>query len=183
VDGKYSFSLTLSELVEERLKNGDEIDGSRLKQLKKRSEDGKLRMRALAWTMNRPHSVREFRDYMYRKKADEAMTAQLTDEFSQKGYLDDAAFARWLVEMRQRAGKSHRAIKAELFKKGITREIADEVLQSEADDEAERLRGVVAKKNRLSRYKNDPQKLAKYLVQQGFNWQTVKEVLSLDRIE
>jgi len=183
VDGKYSFSLTLSELVEERLKNGEEIDGARLKQLKKRSEDGKLRMRALEWAMNRPHSVREFRDYMFRKKADEAMTAQLTDEFVQKGYLDDAAFARWLVEIRGRAGKSQRAIKTELFKKGIAREIVDEILEADGENEEERLGLLVAKKSRLSRYKNDPQKLAKYLVQQGFNWQTVKEVLSLDRIE
>src|SRR5437879_3122193 len=82
VDGKYSFSLSLNELVEEKLKHNEEIDGARLKQLKKLSEDGKLRMRAMEWVMNRPHSTREFKDYMYRKKADPQMSQQLIDEFT-----------------------------------------------------------------------------------------------------
>src|SRR5438132_333467 len=86
VDGKYSFSLSLNELVTEKLKNDEEIDGSRLKKLKKLSEDGKVKMRALAWVMNRPHSTREFRDYMFRKKADPALAEDLIEEFTAKKY-------------------------------------------------------------------------------------------------
>jgi len=36
---------------------------------------------------------------------------------------------------------------------------------------------MIDKKRRLSRYKNDPQKLAKYLTAQGFSWQDVKQQL------
>ena len=183
IDGKYSFSLSLNELVTEKLKNNEEIDGIRLKRLKKLSEDGKLRMRSLEWVMNRPHSTREFKDYMYRKKAEPSMTDQLIEEFTSRNYLDDQAFARWLVEVRSRAGKSDRQIRAELFKKGIDRETVDEVLEREAGSEEERLRLVIAKKGNLPRYRNDPQKLAQYLIRQGFSWQAVKEVLQLNRIQ
>jgi regulatory protein len=183
VDGKYGFSLSLDELLAEGIKNDQEIDGSRLKKLKKLSEDGKLRSRALAWVLGRPHSTREFQDYMRRKKADESLTQDLTAEFQAKNYLNDASYADWLVEMRQRGGKSDRAIRAELFKKGIDRATVDAALNNAQGNEEERLRLLAAKKSQAARYKNDPMKLAKYLTSQGFSYQMVKEVLALDRLE
>jgi regulatory protein len=181
VDGKYSFSLSLTELVQERLKNNEEIDGSRLKKLKKLSEDGKLRMRAMEWVMNRPRSIREFKDYMYRKKADEGLRDQLIEDFTARNYLNDENFARWLVDMRGRSGKSDRQIRAELFKKGIDRETVDQVLEEGESSEEERLRLVLAKKGNLPRYRNDPQKLAQYLTRQGFSWTIIKQVLRPNR--
>jgi regulatory protein len=69
VDGKYEFSLSLDELVKYKLKNNQELDKANVKKFKKISADGKLRARALEWLLNRPHSEREFRDYLYRKKS------------------------------------------------------------------------------------------------------------------
>jgi hypothetical protein len=70
VDNKYEFSLSLDELVKYKLKNNDELTAADVKKYKKISADGKLRGRSLEWLMNRPHSEREFRDYLYRKKAE-----------------------------------------------------------------------------------------------------------------
>jgi regulatory protein len=100
-------------------------------------------------------------------------------KFPDRNYLSDETYANWLVDMRQRAGKSNRAITAELFKKGIDREIINEVLKEESEEE--RLKIIIAKKQRLPRYRQDPEKLAQYLVRQGFNWQSVKEALDLTR--
>jgi hypothetical protein len=44
VDDQYAFSLSLDELVREKLKNNQEIDQAELKKLKKLSEDGKGRL-------------------------------------------------------------------------------------------------------------------------------------------
>jgi len=181
VDGKYVFSLSLDELVKHKLKNNDELDETDVKKYKKISADGKLRVRALEWLMNRPHSEREFRDYLYRKKTEPEQIDSLVGEFTAKGYLDNAKFAAWFIELQSRRGKSDRAIKAELFKKGIGRELADEVISGSTGDESERLKAVIDKKRRLSRYKNDPQKLAKYLTAQGFSWQEVKQQLLAER--
>lgn len=176
VDGKYSFSLSLNELVAERLKIGQEIDESEQKRLKKLSEDGKLKSRALEWILNRPRSIREFRDYMYRKKADPDMTDKLIDEFSVHGYLDETKFTVWLADVRRRGGKSERAIRAELGQKGVSREITQEVL-SENNDESTRLQQIVAKKRKLKRYADDPQKLMRYLAGQGFGYDDIKRSL------
>jgi regulatory protein len=183
VDGKYEFSLSLDELVKYKLKNNDELGEADVKKFKKISADGKLRARALEWLMNRPHSEREFRDYLYRKKVEPEQIDSLVNEFTEKGYLDNAKFAAWFTELQARRGKSDRAIRSGLFKKGIGREAADEVLDEGADDETERLKAMIAKKQKLSRYKNDPQKLMQYLVGQGFSWQSVKEQLRSDEAE
>lgn len=183
VDGIYCFSLSLDELVTQKVKNNDELSEADVKRYKKISADGKLRARALEWLMNRPHSEREFRDYLYRKKAEPEQTEKLISEFSEKGYLDNTKFAAWFTELQARRGKSDRAIRAELFKKGIGREAVDQTIPENAGDEAERLRAMIAKKRKLSRYKDDPQKLMQYLVAQGFSWQLVKQELNLNKIE
>ena len=180
LDEQYAFSLSLDELVKFRLKQNDEFSEAELKKFKKISADGKLRARALEWLINRPHSEREFRDYLYRKKADPDQIESLVNEFTKRGYLDNAKFAAWFVELQARRGKSDRAIRSELFAKGVSRELADEVLEQSQNDEPERLRLVIDKKIRLARYQKDPVKLAKYLTSQGFSYQLVKEQLKIN---
>lgn len=177
LDGKYSFSLSLNELVAEKLKIGQELDESAQKRLKKLSDDGKLKMRALEWIMTRPRSTREFKDYMFRKQADPDLAEKLITEFTDRNYLSDLSFTNWLIDMRRRQGKSERAIRAELSKKGVPRETVQEATESDGD-ELERLRQVVVKKQKLARYTQDPQKLIQYLARQGFTYDDIKTVLS-----
>lgn len=177
LDGKYAFSLGLNELVAEKLKPGLELAEAEVARLKKLSADGKLKARVLEWVMNRPRSTRELRDYLYRKKVSAEQITALTEEFTQRGYLSDEHFAVWLVDMRRRAGKSERAIRAELMKKGVGREVAAESLRQEDGDERERLRALIAKKQNLSRYKNDPQKFKQFLLRQGFNYDDINALL------
>jgi regulatory protein len=183
VDGKYEFSLSLDELLREKLKNNDELDRNDVKKFKKISADGKLRLRALEWLLNRPRSEREFRDYLYRKKTEPETAESFVKEFSERGYLDNRKFVEWFVELQKRRNKSDRAIRAELFKKGIDREIVVELIESEETDEDERLKKLIAKKRASSRYKNDPLKLTKYLTAQGFSWGQVREALKIDSAE
>lgn len=177
IDGKYSFSLSLDELINQKLKNDMQLNPAQIKQLKKISADGKLRQRALEWVMNRPHSIREFKDYMYRKKAEPDLTEKLISEFSDKKYLDDEKFAAWFIELQVRRTKSNRAIRAELFKKGISGEVADSAMESQAVSEESRLKTLVAKKSQLLKYKKNPPKLAKYLTSQGFSYNDVRSEL------
>lgn len=179
VDEKYSFSLSLDELIRYKLKKDDELTEADLKKFKKISEDGKLRQRALEWLLNRPHSAKEFKDYMYRKKADPELTEILITEFNQKKYLDDEKFSAWFIELQSRKGKSNRGLAAELFKKGISRETVGAVLEEEKTNESKRLKILIEKKSKMPKYKNDPVKLAKYLTSQGFSYQDVKDALRI----
>lgn len=177
VDGKYSFSLGLNDLVTEKLKVGFELDEPALSALKKKSDDGKLKMRSLEWVLGRPHSIREFKDYLRRKKAEPEFVEKLIEEFLKRGYLDDKKFALWWLEKRVRKQKSNRSIEFELRAKGVDREVIAEVMASDGESEAERLKITVEKLRTRARYQ-DPQKLTAYLVGKGYSYSLVKEALS-----
>src|SRR5690606_9077497 len=135
---------SLNELVAEKLKINQEIDESELKRLIKLSTDGKLKMRAYEWSLNRPRSVRELRDYLRRKKVDEDQAEAIITDFTKRNYIDDKRFAQWLIELRRRGRKSERAISSELSSKGVAREISDELLNCDNNEE-DRLSQIVAK--------------------------------------
>ncbi|HEU0266405.1 MAG TPA: RecX family transcriptional regulator [Candidatus Saccharimonadaceae bacterium] len=67
IDGKYRFSLDIFQLADLSIKVGRELDETELAELEQESEFGKLYTRALEYTMLRPHSAREIRDYLWRK--------------------------------------------------------------------------------------------------------------------
>jgi regulatory protein len=178
VDGKYSFSLTLDQLLAEGLKVGLEIDEPRLVTLKRLSAEGKLRMRALEWLMTRPHSIREFRDYLRRKDADADLVDGWVEEFITRRYLDDNKFAEWFIEQRrEHRHRSNRAIRAELAAKGIDRSLVAELMESSTDDEASALKALIEKKRRSPRYRDDAVLMA-YLVRQGYGYSVVKDALA-----
>lgn len=180
VDGKYEFSLSLDELVREKLKKEQVLSEADLKKYKKMSQDGKLRSRSLEWLLGRPHSTREFRDYLRKKQAEAELVEALINEFSTKGYLDDAKFASWFAQRRASKRKSKRLIRTELLQKGITGEALEAALASDEINEAEALAELVKKKQSQSRYKDDPTKLAKYLTSQGFSYDLVRQTLAKD---
>lgn len=182
IDNRYSFSLSLGELVKERLRLGQELDEPDLSRLKKISNDGKLRARAMEWVMNRPRSIREFRNYMYRKQAGNDLAQRLEQEFTDRGYLDEYRFSAWLVDLRRRKGKSERAIRAELSQKGVARDITDQSL-GDGDDEVSRLSLLVAKKQNLLSYRADPQKLIAYFARQGFSYEDIKAALKEAKLQ
>jgi regulatory protein len=175
VDGKYCFSLSLDQLLESRLKTDNEITEEQIKNFKKLSQEGKLKMRTLEWLMIRPHSASELRDYLKRKKLEPEAIKTWAEEFQSKNYQNDTDFTRWWVEQRRSKGRSIMSIKYELRSKGISTEIIDEYLAEQDDKEI--LRQLITKKRRIAKYKDD-KKLTEYLVRQGFRYSLVKELLA-----
>lgn len=90
-----------------------------------------------------------------------------------RGYVDDRKFAEFWAQNRfVKKGVSQKRLAMELMKKGISREIIDEVLDGRNDEEE--IRKMAAKKR--PRYK-EPEKLMAYLVRQGFPYDLVRKVV------
>jgi regulatory protein len=184
VDGKYSFSLTLGQLVEAKLRLKQDITEPRILELKKLSMHGKLLARALNWVTLRPRSEKELRMYMKRlvrtKSTESAQiseddTLPVIDYCLQKKYVDDLRFAEWWVSRRVTAKKSTSVVKSELFMKGVAREYIDEVLK-EADDE-EALKNLVLKLQTRPKYQ-DRQRLFRYVLSKGYAYSDVLAVMA-----
>ncbi len=179
VDREYSFSLTYNQLLEQKLHIGLELNQLRLEELKHICDFGKAYERALLYAMLRPRSVKEVRDYARRKKWPTEDTQQIINKLTQRKYLDDANFARAWVESRTlNKNISQRKLYAELKQKGVAENIIDEVLKKAQYDENGALKILIAKKLKLTRYANDHQKLMRYLISQGFNYEDIKSALN-----
>ena len=192
IDGKYRFSLDISQITELGVKVGRETSEEELAILETESLFGKLYSLALNYSFSRPHSVRELRDYLYRKtlttkfrtKKGEvrerdgyspALTTRVLEKLQHKGYVDDEKFARWWVENRnQTKGTSLRKLSAELRAKGVNGEIIDEVVASSERNDGNELAKIIAKQR--AKYP-DEQKLSAYLARQGFRYDDIKSAL------
>lgn len=175
IDGRYSFSLTLDQLLQEKLKKDLNIDQPRLEYLQGLSSEGKLKQRAMEWLLLRPHSTKEFHDYLRKKKIPSELVTVWTDEFIAKKYLNDSYFAVWFAGQRAKKNKSAREITAELSAKGVRREAIPAIVAAEAD-EAEAVRQLVGKLRKRSQYQDD-RKLKAYLYRKGFPLDVINVVL------
>jgi len=195
VDGKYRFSLDVLQVTELGIKVGREYSEDELAQLEDESQFGKLYARALEYTLMRPHSAREVRDYLWRKTRTtkyKARDGQIKDRqgvtqanadrvftrLIDRGYIDDEAFARYWRDNRQLTkGISSRKLIAELRSKGIEQSIIDSVMQNSPREEKSEIQKVLAKK----RHKyDDEKKLITYLMRQGFAYDVIREALAED---
>ena len=179
VDGKYEFSLDMTQVVDFGVKVGREITDGELAELKKASEFGKLYQRALEWVLMRPRSEKELNDYLrkkiYEKKLNEEFKNSVYERLKKKGYVNDLRFAEWYVENRFiKKGVSKTRLRIELTKKGISREIIDEML-SVRDDEEE-IKKIIARKS----VKYNDEKLALYLARQGFSYDLIRRMVGKD---
>ena len=189
VNGKYRLSLDVFQLVDLGIKVGKEYTDEELTALEEESQFGKLYMRALEYCLMRPHSMRELRDYLYRKTRDTrtkegnirkgvsvALTERVFNRLLEKGYIDDEKFAAFWIENRNlRKGSSKRKLSSELSAKGVDRTIIEKYLsETERDDQTE-LQKIIDKKR--PRY-DDEQKFMSYLARQGFSYDNIKSALA-----
>lgn len=188
VDGKYRFSLDYTQIAELGVKVGKEYTENELSELENESQFGKLYMRALEYSLMRPHSQYELSQYLYRKTRDtltktgavkkgvsKALTERVYDRIISKGYVNDEAFANYWIENRQlRKGISKRKLQAELAAKGVDKSIIEALLlQTERNDDVE-IQKIIEKK--APRY-DDEQKLMAYLARQGFSYDDIKQAI------
>jgi regulatory protein len=189
VDGKYRFSLDILQIADLGIRVGKEYSDEELLELETESQFGKLYTRALEYSLMRPHSMREVRDYLYRKTRDtrtktgqikEGVSAELTnrvfDRLVERGYVDDEKFTRFWVENRNLSkGASRRKIVAELRSKGVESSIIERNVDDSPRNDIDELQKVIAKKR--ARYP-DEQKLMQYLARQGFSYDDIKQTLT-----
>jgi len=184
VDGKFRFSLDLAQVSELGIKSGKTYSEVEITEFEKESGFGKLYVKALDYCLIRYRSQREINDYLKRKvyasrlksnQYDDNMASRVLERLIAKGYVDDQRFARYWVENRfQKKGVSRRRLSLELAKKGVSRELIDEVLSETVRSDKDEIIKVINKKR--NRYK-DNDKLKAYLIRQGFDYDIIQDSL------
>lgn len=206
VDGKYKFSLDISQVIDLGVKIGNEYDEAELAELEIESQFGKLYARALEYCLVRPRSGREMRDYLYRK----TLSKKYLKKDSQKGSSFNRVekSANRIVEIAGASPEVTARVFDRLVEKGhiddekfarwwvenrnVRKGASRRKLQAELQAKgmpSDIINGVIEESDRedsdelakiiaKKRHKySDDQKFMQYLARQGFSYDDIKAVL------
>lgn len=190
LDDAFAFGADEDLVVEYRLIAGKLLDTSDVDKLLFEAEVGKLLQRMYRLWNIRPRSEKEIRDYLrnlsFKRKIkgkeaiSQAAIELLINKLKQKGLLSDEQFAKAWVEARSKK-KGKRAIKHELYQKGIDRSLIEQALEN-INVEAEQSVATQALGKKMKIWKNLPKvefkkKASEFLLRKGFEYQVVREVV------
>jgi len=190
VDGKFALGMSADELILKKIKVGSELQVEDLLNIKKTDEEARFYNLAIGYIARRPRSEKELRDYLFRKKVEEAITEKIIEKMRRLNFINDTDFAIWWVNQRQESSrpKGERAIKFELYRKGIAKEIIEEAFSSESLDGTEKvseldlaLKSGSKKEKSLNGLEKRKfyEKLARFLAGKGFNWEITKQAIEI----
>ncbi len=189
LDGKFAFGVDEDLVVNRRLVQGKTLTESEIDQILEESEVGKMMGLMYSLFSVRQRTEQEVRKYFklrnFKSKIldKNSVTDQSVDllisQLKQKGLLNDLEFAKSWVEARRRSKqKGAIALKSELIQKGIDREIIEQVLSVEVDEEALALESIQKKLDSFSKYDKltFKKKVFDYLMRRGFDYSTIQKV-------
>lgn len=193
IDGQFTFGADEDLVVDHRLIAGKLLDTSDIEKLLFEAEVGKLMERMYGLFNIRQRSEKEVRRYLKnlsfkrkiknKEEISEAAIELLITKLKQKGLLNDREFAQIWVEARRKSRKKGKiAIKAELYQKGIDREIIEEILGNPLTGPSEEELAIQALGKKMKIWKSLPfldlkKKAWEFLARRGFEYEVVKEVV------
>ena len=181
IDGDFSLSLDLKMLVLKNIHQGMIISQNELDDLIKQSRTNDLYEKVLRFLSLRPKTEKEIIDYLTKKQAGAQEIEYILDKLKKLKLVDDFEFCRWWYTQRENfRPRSKKALYFELFRKGVRKEIIDEVF-SDKNINTDMLEKLVKKAAfRFEKIKDSRQrknKLIQYLLRQGFDYQSIKDAV------
>ena len=110
LDGKFSFSLTLTELADSKLHQGQVLTDPEVERLRNLSGLGKLYQQTLEYCFLRPHSKKEIIDYLERKRLRRDISWKRFEEHQLK-MQNDPEYAAKVKEIRQHTKDQNQKIR------------------------------------------------------------------------
>lgn len=191
IDNSFAFGLSLDEVFKNNLSVGQKLSKSDIDKLFFKSNFEKLYNKALNLLSYRPRSKKEIEFYLKKNlfkskvidgKLKEKMRIKIINQLEKLKYIDDLKFSQWWVKQRlEFRPKGKRILKAELFQKGIDKDIIESVLDQVDDNKLLKLAQKVVNK-KFNLYKSLPKlklkkKLYDHLIRRGFDYKTAKTVI------
>jgi regulatory protein len=176
LDGEFAFGL--EEITAARLFIGQALTDQDIASLKEADSAEWAKQIAYRLLSYRPRSMVEVRRHLRKKDVDDGVIDQVIDRLLELKLLDDLAFAQYWVEQRETfKPRSRRALGHELYQKGLSRQIVEQVV--EEVDEMAAARRAGEKKARLWRHLAEDEfhlKMRGFLGRRGFDYTITSEV-------
>ena len=180
IDGEYAVSVDSLTFAGSVFRVGSQITDEQLYELIRLSDVNRAKEKALYLIEYRPRSRKEVEDKLVPLFGEDASQSALS-RLEELGLIDDEAFARRYA--RQLFENKHfpaKRVSFELMKKGIDRDIIDEIIEELEPDPCEQIEIIISKK--YARCLDDEkgrQRAINGLRAMGFSWQDIKECIDL----
>ena len=178
VDGRFLLGASGVIVLRMGLRVGQELLPEQLEQLRSEEAEQQAVDRALNYLSFRPRSREEVRRYLQRKQTPPAIIEVALERLDRLNFVDDRAFVEFWVENREKfSPRGARALKNELRLKGVEREIVDELVDRDEDEE-QALRAARKKATLLAHtpgmnYATFRNRLGGFLQRRGFGYEVV----------
>lgn len=157
------------------LRVGDEVDEQTAHELAAEGAQAKAWALAVKYVGSRMRTRQEVARHLSAKEFDGATIDEVCERLTERGLLDDLAYARaWVADRQRFKPRSRSHLRMELRGRGLSDEAIERALMElEPEAELSSLQELVQKKRRQSAYQDDA-KLKAYLSRQGYSWEQIR---------
>ncbi len=142
VDGRFLLGVNTAIVLQMGLRVEQELLPTQLEQLRSEEVLQQAIERAYNYLSYRPRSRTEVRNYLRRKETPPSIIDAALARLDHLNLINDRDFASFWVESREQfSPRGARALKNELRMKGVDREVLDELIDNEKDEERAMLAG------------------------------------------
>lgn len=174
-----TFIINKVVLTEEQVYPGQRITENELNYLQYRSALFEAERIALNLVSRQLHSKLKLKQKLIKKNFSSEIIDQIEIKFEKAGLLNDFEYARaWILDRIQASPEGKRKLFVGLLRRGISQDIANQIISEEITDEIEEqcVEKIIFN---LSRYKKlEKEILAQKLFTKGFSKKTIDKVLN-----
>lgn len=184
VDGQFLLGVNAFLVFEMKLAVDQEITPEQIEQLRYDEELQQAVDRALNFLSFRPRSRAEVKRYLIKKRASTEIIDAAMARLDRMELVNDHDFAAFWIENRNHfSPRGAQALKNELRMKGVQRDVVDELVNDEEDDERA-LQAARKKATMLARqpgmdYPTFYRRLGSFLQRRGFNFEITKKTVKM----
>ncbi len=182
LDGIFALGISAELMLKLDLHLDQEISDADLEQLKSEEAHQQAVERAINYLSFRPRSQAEVRRYLRKKETPPEIIEAVLERLGRLDYVNDRAFASFWVENREQFNpRGSQALRNELRLKGVEREIIDEAVSDEHDEELALRAGRKKARSLLQTPEMDYAKfrnrLGGFLARRGFSYELTARVV------
>ncbi len=164
--------------AENCLKVGTNLNENGLKELLEESDYRRAKSRAVWYLDRADHTEKGLYDKLLRGGFTKESAAKVVARFIEVGLIDDRRFAENYAERLAVSNYSKREILQKLTLKGVPYAVAKEVLETENNDELDKIKNLLEKKYQTKLQKDGgAQKVFAALSRKGFSYSQIREAL------
>ncbi len=158
---------------------GLEISEEKLTEIKEKSDYTRAKSRALWYLDTADYTSRALYDKLIRAGFDKKASAAAIAKLTELGIVDDRRYAEHFADRCERQNMSKRGTFAKLLEKGVSKDIAEQVLSSREVDEVSQITALIDKKYRTKmQNQTEIPKVYAALVRRGFSYSAVRQAMN-----